>query len=144
MRKLLLIFFLSLLFSSSFFIVSVNAGLVPCDLTGPNRCTFCHLFVLFDNIVDFLLLPPPPIGPPAGGGIVPILTAVMITVGGFMYVISQGKPETLSKVRSLFTAIVIGLVMIYGAWAIVNTFLMIIGVQGWTGLREGWWQINCQ
>ncbi|MDP2910258.1 MAG: hypothetical protein Q8N58_00505 [bacterium] len=136
MRKLLLIIFLSLLFFNSFSVpvlAQEDRGLVPCDLTGENRCTFCDLFIMFDNIVDFLLL-----------RIVPILTAAMIAVGGFMYVISQGKPETLSKVKSLFTNIVIGLAIIYGAWAIVNTFLMIIGVQGWTGLREGWWQINCQ
>jgi len=134
MRKILLIIFSGLLLFSFFSLVQAQEeGLVPCDLTGPNRCTFCHLFVLFDNIVDFLLL-----------RIIPVLTALMIAVGGFMYVISQGKPETLSRVKSLFTNIVIGLAIVYGAWVIVNTFLMIIGVQGWTGLREGWWQINCQ
>ena len=129
-------FFLSLLFFNSFsglVLAQENRGLVPCDLTGEDRCTFCDLFVLFDNVVDFLLL-----------RIIPILTAAMIAVGGFMYVISQGKPEMLNKVRSLFTAVVIGLLITYSAWVIVNAFLMIIGVQDWTGLREGWWQINCE
>jgi len=59
-----------------------------------------------------------------------------------MYVISQGKPEMLSRVKSLFAAIIIGLVIIYGAWLVVNLFLTTIGVAEWTGLGT-WWEISC-
>ena len=132
MKKIVSIAFLSLLFFS--FVGSVSAnGLVPCDLTGENRCTFCDIFQLIDNIIDELLL-----------RIIPVLSALMIAIGGGMYIISQGNPEMLARVKKLFTGIVIGLVIIYGAWAIVYLFLSVIGGAAWMGFGEGWWEIKCQ
>jgi len=128
-KKIVLIVFLGL-----FFLIfnSVQAaGLVPCGGPGEDVCTLCHFFVMLDNIIDFLLF-----------RVVPVLGALMIAIGGVMYVISQGKPEMLSRVKSLFTAIIIGLVIIYGAWLIVNLFLTTIGVAEWTGLGT-WWEISC-
>jgi len=128
-KKIVLIVFLGL-----FFLIfnSVQAaGLVPCGGPGEDVCTLCHFFVMLDNIIDFLLF-----------RVVPVLGALMIAIGGVMYIISQGKPEMLSRVKSLFTAIIIGLVIIYGAWLIVNLFLTTIGVAEWTGLGT-WWEISC-
>jgi len=128
-KKIALIVFLGL-----FFLIfnSVQAaGLVPCGGPGEDVCTLCHFFVMLDNIIDFLLF-----------RVVPVLGALMIAIGGVMYIISQGKPEMLSRVKNLFTAIIIGLVIIYGAWLIVNLFLTTIGVAEWTGLGT-WWEISC-
>ena len=128
-KKIVLIVFLGL-----FFLIfnSVQAaGLVPCGGPGEDVCTLCHFFVMLDNIIDFLLF-----------RVVPVLGALMIAIGGVMYIISQGKPEMLSRVKNLFTAIIIGLVIIYGAWLIVNLFLTTIGVAEWTGLGT-WWEISC-
>jgi len=130
MKKIILIAFLGL-----FFLIfnSVQAaGLVPCGGPGEDVCTLCHFFVMLDRIIKFLLR-----------YIVPVLGALMIAIGGVMYIIGQGKPEMLSRVKSLFTAIIIGLVIIYGAWLIVNLFLTTIGVAEWTGLGT-WWEIRCQ
>jgi len=129
MKKIILIAFLAL-----FFLIfnSVQAaGLVPCGGPGENPCELCDFFVMLDNIIDFLLF-----------RVVPVLGALMIAIGGVMYVISQGKPEMLSRVKSLFAAIIIGLVIIYGAWLVVNLFLTTIGVAEWTGLGT-WWEISC-
>lgn len=129
MKKIVSIAFLSL-----FFLIfnSVQAaGLVPCGGPGEDSCTLCHLFVMFDRIIDFLLF-----------RIVPVLAALMIAIGGGMYIISRGDPEMLGRAKKLFTTVVIGLVIIYGAWVIVNTFLTIIGVANWTGLKT-WWEIPC-
>lgn len=105
-------------------------GLVPCG-TQCCPCTLCDFFVMLDRIIDFLLIK-----------IVPPLAALMIAIGGGMYIISQGKPEMLSRAKSLFTAVAIGLVIIYGAWVIVNLFLTTIGVTVWQGGGH-WWEINC-
>ena len=140
MRKIsLIVFLVGIIFIP---LVSLAAGLVPCGGADEPSCRLCHFFVLFDNIVKFLLLPPP-----AGGGIVPGIAALMIAIGGFMYIFAYaggtGKgPEVLSTAKRLFTAVAIGLLIIYGAWIIVNTFFMFIGVQEWTGLEE-WWKIDC-
>jgi len=139
MKKTILIVLLGLLFFS--FFTPVYAGLVPCGLSedDPDQpgdqtvpCQLCHFFVMIDNIIDFLLF-----------RIVPVLAALMIAIGGAMYIVSQGQPEKLSRAKGLFTAVVIGIIIIYGAWAIINTFLTFIGVAEWTGLNH-WWIINCE
>ena len=110
--------------------------MVPCDLTpgGPHghACTLCDLFVMVDNIIDFLLL-----------RIIPILTALMIAIGGFMYIMSRGSPEDLNRVKKLLTSLGIGLLIIYGAWLIVYSFLFVFGGVAWEGFGEGWWVIFC-
>lgn len=77
----------------------------------------------------------------------------MIVIGGFMYVFAylgaipggagQGGPALLSRAKSLFTYTIVGLIVIYASWLIINVFFDVIGVADWTGLREGWWRINC-
>lgn len=115
------------------------AGLVPCGGTGEPACQFCHFFVLFKNIVDFLLKPPT--------GLVWPIAILMIAIGGFMYVIAFVNPEAgpgmLNKAKAVFTTTVFGLLIMFSAWIVINLFFQIIGVQEWTGLTEGWWKINC-
>ena len=120
----------------------MKGGLVPCgrncdDPDTPENecdpCTICHFFIMIDRWIDralFLIVPP--------------LAALMIAIGGGMYIFSQGKPEMISQAKKLFTSVIIGLIIIYGAWVIVNTFLTAIGTAEWTGLEKGWWIIKCQ
>jgi hypothetical protein len=124
--------------------VSLAAGLVPCGGDGEPRCQLCHLFVMFKNVTDFLLK-----------YIVPSLAVLMLAIGGFMYVFAylspsealaggaKGGPGLLSQAKRLIVSVIFGLVIIFAAWILVNFFFQMIGVQGWTGLREGWWQIDC-
>ncbi len=110
-------------------------GLVPCGTPGC-PCTFCDLFVMFSRIVNYVLF-----------RIVPLAAAFMIAIGGFMFILAysgKGGPDTLSKARTLFKSVAIGLILIYAAWLIVNAFFWVIGVNTWTGLREGWWKIECE
>ena len=124
MKKIFLIFFLVSLFLP--FAQAESAGLVPCGGPKEPACQFCHFFVMLGNIINFLLF-----------YIVPPLAAVMIAIGGFMLIISHtglaGGPEMISQAKSLFRAIVIGLLIIYGAWLIIDLFFSIIGVKPWFG-----------
>jgi hypothetical protein len=134
MKKIFLISFLGFLF---FFFSQVQAaGLVPCGGPGEPACQLCHIFVMLDRIIDFLLLPP--------DGIVPIIATLMLVIGGVMFFWGGASPETLRKAKSLLTSVVIGLVIIYASWLIINLFFQVIGVADWTGLKEGWWSIECQ
>ncbi len=102
-------------------------------------CQLCHIFVMFDNIIDFLLVP-------SGSNAFPpvlLIALVMIVIGGVMYFFSGGNPGTLETAKKLLTSVIIGLVIVYGAWLIVDLFFNLIGVNSWTGLGEGWWTINC-
>ncbi len=142
MKKVFLIFFLGLLFLSFVpGLAQANVrtdcpaeGLVPCG-TENCPCALCDFFVMFDRIIKFLLFK-----------IVPPLAIFMVAIGGFMLIFSYAGgagPDMLGKAKKLFSAVAIGLLIIYSAWLIVNIFFMFIGVADWTGLREGWWQINC-
>ena len=121
-------------------------GLVPCGkvvkVDGEEvymPCQFCHFFVMAKGIVDFLLLPPT--------GIVFLVGVLMLVIAGAMfifgYLVSPENPELISNAKSLMTSVIIGLIIIFGAWVFVNTFFLLIGVADWTGLKGGWFQINC-
>ena len=75
------------------------------------------------------------------------LAVLMIAIGGFMYIIAfsgaEQGPQLISRAKSLFSSVVIGLFIAYGAWLIVNLFFTAIGVAEWTGLKEGWFRIEC-
>ncbi|MDI6603006.1 MAG: pilin [Patescibacteria group bacterium] len=115
-------------------VITDEEGKVICKEEG-TPCQFCHLFVLFKNIVDFLLFE-----------IVPLLAILMIVIAGAMYILAYlevvGDPKWISQAKSLIWSVVIGLILIYGAWLIVNLFFQIIGVEQWTGLGT-WWEIKC-
>lgn len=109
-----------------------SAGLVPCGGKDEPPCQLCHLFVMLDNIVDFVLIK-----------LVPPLAVLMVVIGGTMFLLAGGNPGILSRANSLLTAVFIGLVIVYGSWIIINIFFTLIGVSEWTGLSEGWFKINC-
>ena len=97
-----------------------------------SRCQLCHFFVMLDGILDFIFL-----------RLVPAIAVLMLLIGGIMLFFAGGSPQTLSQAKSVITTTVIGLVIIFAAWLVVNTFLLIIGVNAWTGLATGWFSINC-
>jgi hypothetical protein len=143
----LIIFFLFL----PFFPFFLEAGLVPCgteddpstEIDESQPCQLCHFFVLFKNIIDFLLFK-----------IVPVLAILMLVIGGLMFILAylspgevlptgeKGGPKLLIQAKKLINSVIFGLIIIFAGWLIVNTFFQIIGVAEWTGL-ENWWQIPC-
>jgi len=127
------------------FAASIQAGLVPCGLSedDPEQpgdqtvpCKLCHFFVMLDMWIDRLLFM-----------VVPPLAVLMIAIGGGMYIVSQGNPEMLGRAKKLFTSVVFGLLIIYGAYVIIGLFLMTIGLadgtQGgpnWYDIYKSWWK----
>ena len=132
-------------------------GLVPCGLGKPYwegtigadgncqgtkvekgvTCQFCHFFVMFDGIVDFVLR-----------YIVPPVAVLMLVIGGIMFYFAGGNPSLVTRGKNLIMAVIIGLFLTYGAFMLIGTVLKIIGVADWTGLRDfinnGIFTINCK
>jgi len=119
---LLIILFVAPLFS-------LGAGLVPCE--GPN-CTICHLFELIKNVVDFVLFK-----------IVTPIAVLFIVIGGGLIIFGAENPQNIDKGKTVLLYTIVGLLLIFGAWLLVNTFFTIVGVQTWTGLKN-WWEIKCE
>lgn len=95
-------------------------------------CQLCHLFVMIKGIVDFILF-----------RIIPIIAVLLLVYGGIMYVVSTGNPGTLTQAKSILKATVIGLVIIFASWVVINSVFMLLGIADWTGLRSGWFEIDC-
>ena len=101
-------------------------------------CTFCHLFVMLDGAIDFILLK-----------IVPPIAILMLVIGGIMFILGyfagggEESPKMFGQAKKLITSVFIGLIIMFAAWLIINLFFQFNGVQQWTGLQQGWFQINC-
>lgn len=121
MKKAILLLFL-FLFSFNF---AYASGIVPCTIFN---CTLCDFFQMIANVVTFIQYLAAP------------LAVLMITVGAIFMVmpyITDGGGEALTKARSIFKTVAIGLIIIWGGWTILNLFLTSIGVS------SSWWQISC-
>lgn len=130
MKKFLLISFLFLVIFSPGL---THAGIVPCGLSEDDptqkgnqtkACEFCDIFVLSNNILEWIFT-----------RIIPIVATLMIIAGGVMFLFAGAKAEMFNKAKGVITAAVIGLLIIFSAWVIVNTVFDKIGV---VELRQGW------
>lgn len=105
--------------------------IVPCGTSTTSPCRFCDIFELINNIFGYILT-----------CLAPILAGLMLVIGGFYLLAAGPSPEKVGKAKSVVTATVIGLVIVFIAWVFLNTFLNMIGVAEWTGLKN-WWEIKC-
>ncbi|SRR6056297_149129 len=108
-------------------------GLVPC---GGEKvpCHFCHIFVLLNEVLNFIWFT-----------IVPPLAVLLGMIAGFYFIFSGGDPKKIEKARGIGISLVIGLFLIYGSWIIVNVFFTVFDVKDWTGLGSGGWsEVNCE
>jgi len=104
---------------------------VPCGGPGEPECDLCFFFEMLKRVVDFSLL-----------NVAAPLLALLLAYGGYALLVSRDEPERVNKAKSVIKSSVMGLVIIFSGWIIVNTFMAAIGVEEWTGLREGWWKIK--
>lgn len=114
--------------------VAKAAPLVPCG--GPDDpCKMCDLFVLLDNIFDFVFF-----------DIVPPLAVIVFVIGGVYLFFSRGDPTATGKASRILTTAVIGLVIIYGAFILIGVFFTAIGVaEGEFGTNiKNWFEYPCQ
>ncbi|MBI4123088.1 MAG: hypothetical protein HY458_01850 [Parcubacteria group bacterium] len=130
--------FLLLLSAAPF---ALAQGLVPCgyDIDGDGiydakteGCQFCHIFLLVDRILDFILFT-----------FVPAVAVLMVVVGGAYFLFSQGSPANIQRGRDILKSVMFGLLIVYASWLVINLFFVAIGVQEWTGLGGGIFSIPC-
>lgn len=105
-------------------------GLVPqCSRgEGSDPCQFCHVVELVNNVVAWLV------------AVLGIIAALIIIYAGFLMVASGGNASAKEKAKGFITNIVIGYVLVLGAWILIDTgFRALIGGQSY-GM---WNQIQC-
>ena len=107
-------------------------GFVTCE---GNTCSVCHLVDMANLIIKWIL------------GMVFMVFAVLMTVAGFGLVTSGGDTSALSAAKAKFTNALVGIVIVFSAWLIVNTIMVKLVSDGTTaGNITGWgpWsQVEC-
>ncbi|MFH1451322.1 MAG: hypothetical protein ABIF89_01805 [bacterium] len=104
-------------------------GLVPCGTEGC-PCTFCHFFVLFQRVINFI----------AGASL--IVAVIFFAIAGVYFITAAGSPQSIKTGQNIIKSTAIGIAIILGSWLITNMLLTGIGVADWTGLEE-WFKISC-
>jgi hypothetical protein len=120
------------LFSSAYFLFSggytLAAGLVPCEGTD---CTWCDLFRLFKNIIDFAMM------------IIFPLATIMIIYGGFLMLTAGDSAGRFDSGKKAITAAVIGILIALLSWLVLDTIFKILAVD-WNELQIGPWnELSC-
>ena len=104
-------------------------GLVPCG-TPCCPCRLCDFFVLIDRILDFILF-----------RIAPVVAILMLVIGGGLFLVSTGNPQTITTARRIITSVFIGLAVIYGSYFFIGLILQSIGLAQWTqDIYHTWWE----
>ncbi len=86
--------------------------LIPCGTEdNPEKCTLCHFFLLGQNIINLLLF------------ILVAVAPLIIIFGAIIIITSGGSPEQATKGKKAITYTVIGLLIAFGSWIVINTVI---------------------
>ena len=124
------IFFLSIgywLFSNGYVRA---AGLVPCGGESEPDCTWCHLFQLFKNVIDFALM------------IIFPLAAIMMVYGGFLMMTAGDNQGRFGDGKNALKAAVIGILIALLSWLVLDTIFKIVA-PGFEGKFGPWNELSC-
>jgi hypothetical protein len=121
--------------------VALDAGTGECPAGQEQQaCTLCHVFEMGNRFFIFLFVPSVYNG---GFAFVPLLAGLFFVIGGFLLLVGNlGNPQLLSRGRTILFTTIVGLLIIYGAWAGINTLLNFLNVNTFLG-TDFWWSIEC-
>jgi len=129
--KLIPVLFLLIFLVSPLFVFSAE-GLVPCGGEG-DPCTLCHFITLVDKVIKFLLTIL----------ILPACVVALITAG-ILIMTATGDPAKLQKGKDIFKYAIIGIIISFGAWLIINNLLINI-IDSEFIKKDGWFDFpTCQ
>lgn len=86
--------------------------LVPCGREGTSDCQLCHFWQLGSNIINFLIF-----GLAVPGAILLFLWA------GLLFLTSAGNEKRIESAKNVFRNTVLGLVIVFVSWLVVETLL---------------------
>ena len=102
----------------------VKCGLRDADGTISNPCGFNNFIDLINDIITFIIV----------NLAIPI-AAIMFAYAGFLLVTSGGATEKKEEAKKIFTNVAIGIILVAGAFLIVQTILMLIGLDPDSGIQ---------
>ncbi|MCK9577900.1 pilin [bacterium] len=112
------LFFLVLVFAPTFSIYA--AGLVNCGNEGQQPCTLADLLGLIPSVIDFFIY-----------SIATPLALIWFALAGYKMITSGGSPQKYAEGKNMLIYGAVGVLLILGAYMIVEEFLTLIGAKGW-------------
>lgn len=107
-------------------LLAPSGGLVPCDRGNDDArtvgvderkpCGIEHIFLLIRNLIDFVLWK-----------LTLIIVVLMATATGAMIFFSFGGPDVMTKVRSLWKSVGMGVLILLFSWLFLNILLGLVG-----------------
>ncbi|MDD5639911.1 MAG: pilin [Candidatus Pacebacteria bacterium] len=98
-----------------------SSGLVPCGNEGEDACTLNDLlYTLIPNVIQYILYT-----------IVPILAVLWFVFAGFKMMTSSGDPAKFKEGKNMLIYGAVGIILVFSAYIIVETFLKLIGADSW-------------
>jgi len=94
------------------------------DVAGEPFCSLTDLLVFARQLINLIFY------------LAPLLAGLVIIWGAFLIITSRGT-EQLNQGRNVVFKGLLGLVIVFGAWAIVNTVFQLLGV------NCPWYQLRC-
>lgn len=116
--KLFFVFLIILVGFNVFAPITFAAGLVPCGNPDQSPCTVCDFYKMADGIIKFITI-----------DIVPPLAVLLIIIGGVMFIFSGGSEERITKGKAILTSTIVGLIIVYTSWILVDTIFKKIADQ---------------
>ncbi len=120
-------------------IVQCGRGLIEDDPvttdineTYEDRCKLCDLIVGINDIIKW------------GRNIVIVVALTAITAGGILYIISAGDEQMMQTAKNLIKQALWGVVIVMGAWVIVNTTMIVLATNSNLGIGvTKWSEFDC-
>ncbi|OGI77404.1 hypothetical protein A3C57_02150 [Candidatus Nomurabacteria bacterium RIFCSPHIGHO2_02_FULL_33_12] len=110
--------------------ITIPCGRIVNETTGKvEMCGFNDIFELINSTIKFFLTMV----------LLPIVI-LLISYSGFLFMTSAGNEEKRTKAKSIFKHVILGILMILGAWFIVYTVFRAFGYdtsRGRAGLSDG-------
>lgn len=120
-----------------------HGPLVPCGRQvsctnnnfGNNQmeaCTLCHLIILIKNVFDLIL------------SLLIIVSLVMITASGVLYIVSTGNPNLKTTAKKLITKTLVGFGIFLLSWLFVFAVLQFLSYRtDMIGQGGNWYSFQC-
>jgi len=126
---LLAIIFVPFLIKAEIVPQSCGVGNIPADPSScPGDpgcpCGINDFFTMLGNIYSFIVI-----------GIATPLAVIAITIGGILIMTSAGNPNLMGTGKKILYSGIIGLVLVFCSWLIINFVLTALGYTGtWSSL----------
>ena len=95
-------------------LLAQSLGLIVCDGTASDPCTFGDLITLAKNLINALII------------ISTFLATAAFAYAGFILLTSGGNESAKNRAKEIFRKVLIGYLWILGAWLLVYTITSVL------------------